>query len=144
MKIGSNPWKAETAWTAWHYCCVKFFSSHYPRKPNSILSTEERPVFPNVYNINYTNEREILTSKSKHLGDVVGIVWSRSGAVSLEYSASLKWLFSTFIHMNLLFKCVCSQGSYQLEAKFTAFTDWGTNELLFSQSKVKAYMKQVQ
>lgn len=51
--------------------------------------------------------------------------------------------FSTFMHINLRFKCVFSQGFYQLEAKFTAFTHWGTQELLFSQSKVKAYMKQL-
>lgn len=101
--------------------------------------------------MNYINGRGVFVCKNQCLSDVVGIAWSHSGAVFLEYKAKvLSTWFSTFIHTNLLWKCVCSQGFYELEAKFTALdsnhTDWGTNddllELFFSHSKVKkTYMK---
>lgn len=94
----------------------------------------------------------VFIYKNQYLSDVVRFAWSHSGAVSLEYKARvLSTRFSTFIHTNLLWKCVCSQGFYQLEAKFTVLdsnhTDGGTNddllELLLSYSEVKkTYMKQ--
>lgn len=155
-------WKHEFSWRLAHVLekiklpsitifSMFFFSSHYPRRPDFILNTEQRPRFPNVCSMNYTNGRRVFVCQNQCLSDVVGIAWSHSGAVSREYKARvLSTRFSIFIHTNLLWKCVCSQGFYELEAKFTALdsnhADWGTNddllELFFSHSKVKKnYMK---